>query len=467
MGIILDTYTSPRQKSATPVLIRHASAIVAAVAFFLLMLPRPIDPDLWWHLRTGQVIVDTMRLPAVPFLSTSSTPWILHEWGAEVAMWLVYSWGGLPLLGIVFGAAVAVPIGWLVASQPTTHQRTAAMWLAIGAGVASYPLLGMRPQMFTIIGLAVFLAVLETYRREEEAGLTTRALPLIGLMLLMVVWANVHSGFMVGLLVMAIYSAADLWRGKIELASAWCGVALASLITPYGFGLWLYPFQTLTSEPMRQYIAEWLPPTPATAEWWPFYALLLLSLALLARHAEKIPAETWLILGGAMLASLLSLRHIPFAGVAAVALLPRHWPAGWATPRPSAWLAIALLFSASLSAPHLVAAVAQSEQSSYPVAAVDYLAANGAGTVRIFNEYHWGGYLIWRGFPPAIDGRADVHGDAVASTARARRGLPGWEQALEGYTLALLRPATALGELLKLAGWELVYSDDMAEIWRK
>jgi hypothetical protein len=55
-----------------------------------------VDPDLWWHLRTGQLIVDTGLVPhSDPFSFTrAGSPWVSHEWLSEVVFYEIWKFAG-------------------------------------------------------------------------------------------------------------------------------------------------------------------------------------------------------------------------------------------------------------------------------------------------------------------------------------------------------------------------------------
>src|SRR2546422_4508442 len=77
-------------------------------AIFSLAAVPPLDPDLWWHLANGRLIITTGMIPHVDLYSFSAAgqPWVMHEWLADLMMYLLYQLGGLPLLVAVSAGAV-------------------------------------------------------------------------------------------------------------------------------------------------------------------------------------------------------------------------------------------------------------------------------------------------------------------------------------------------------------------------
>src|SRR5436305_1343076 len=78
------------------------------VAIFSLAAVPPLDPDLWWHLANGRLIVATGSIPHLDLYSFSAAghPWVMHEWLSDLAMFGLHQFGGLPLLVGVFDAIV-------------------------------------------------------------------------------------------------------------------------------------------------------------------------------------------------------------------------------------------------------------------------------------------------------------------------------------------------------------------------
>jgi len=99
-------------RAADGVLSRVTSAVVLRVllfvALFSLAAVPPLDPDLWWHLANGRLMIAMGGWPHVDVYSFSAAghPWIMHEWLADLGMYLAYRVGGLPLLVAIFAPGV-------------------------------------------------------------------------------------------------------------------------------------------------------------------------------------------------------------------------------------------------------------------------------------------------------------------------------------------------------------------------
>jgi len=157
------------------------------------------DPDLWWHLRTGQWIVETGHVPhSDPFSFTrAGHAWVSHEWLSEVVFYELWKHGGAAAL-IVFSAIVTTAgfmLLYLRCLSSGGKEHWAAAATAFGA-LASAPSSGVRPQMFTFILASLLLWLLEG---GTEGG-TEKDRPRLLLWIppLFLLWLNLHAGFALG-----------------------------------------------------------------------------------------------------------------------------------------------------------------------------------------------------------------------------------------------------------------------------
>ncbi len=133
---------------------------------------------------------------------------------------------------------------------------------------------------------------------------------------------------------------------------------------------------------------------------------------------------------------------------------------------------ILLLIMALVAAVWIASKIQTNEQAiatRFPVAAVDYLETSGLDQGHGYNSYNWGGYMIWRGLPVFVDGRADVYGDDFLFNYRRTFDLTDrWRLPLDEYNVAfvLIEQASPLANLLEASSdWEQAYSDDVASLY--
>jgi hypothetical protein len=470
------------------------------------------DPDVWWHLRTGEHILrDGLPSHDVFSYTARDHAWVTHEWLTQVFMWLVYSAGGFPALNVAF-AAVFTAAFFLVYLRCDGRPYLAAPLVAFAALTASI-VRGPRPQIFNLLFFAAFIFIVEAYKdgaagSRPRPGRAAGGRPaphrvLLALPVLSAIWANFHSGYLLGVALLATYTvgeAAQLlvserderglgWDGVRRLALTGAACFAAALLNPSGYKLWTYPLETLGSSVQQAWIQEWRSPNFHHLPMWFFAAMLALGVASWA-FSRRRPAWTDLLLFlGTAGAGLVSARHIPIFAVASVPIISRnllrslegtrlHAELGgraaedppepgrvavyWGVAAVVAGLAVV---STTVGIRDYAAGVAK----SYPQAAVDFLEREGLASRRVYNTYHWGGYLIWRGIPVFVDGRPDVYGDEfVRAYGKTYYLGPDWREPLDRYAVdyVLIGKSSALSTLLAASReWREVYRDELAVVY--
>jgi hypothetical protein len=479
---------------AAPAICLRAKNYMFAVVLLLGLLAftaRPAtDPDLWWHLRTGQWIIENHQIPHTdPFSFTrSGSPWVSHEWLSELLfyeLWRHTGWAGLIIFSAVITTTGFMLLFWRCAALP--HWAAAAT--VLGA-LASAPAWGVRPQMFTFVLASLWLWLLE--RGEHQPWLLTSIPPLF------LLWLNLHAGFALGLALVIAYGVGLVWEA-LTGESAWQAVrshfwrlflTLAACLAlvplnPSGAQLYRYPIDVLRSGEMRSFIVEWHSPDFHQGLYLP---LLLVSLTLLISFAwlpVRPRARVLLPLFGAFLAALDAVRHIPIFALLAVPVIAsglpqRQHPLLNSRIRPGrgrfkfAMTGIILLMMALFIAvqwTQLARSQAVWETKMYPSEAVDHMGSSSQGSDRVFAYYDWGGYLIWKLYPKSrvfVDGRADLYGtDLLRQFQSAMQLRPGWQQLLDTWDIrtVLIPSSSALAQSLSLdRSWCVEYRDSQATL---
>ncbi len=456
----------------------------------LAMTARPAtDPDLWWHLRTGQWIVEHHQIPHVdPFSFTrTGAPWVAHEWLSELiffGLWRITGWTGLIIFSSIVTTAGFMLLFWRCAAPP--HWAAAAT--VLGA-LASAPTWGVRPQMFTFVLACLWLWLLE--RSEHRPGFLAWLPPIF------LLWLNLHAGFALGPALLMAYLVGMIWEvlaGQLEwwlvrslalkllLVLAIC-LALVPL-NPSGAALYRYPLEVLHSGTMRLSISEWHSPDFHKEMYVP---LLLLSLALLTAFALRPlrpRARTLVPLLGTLLAALDAVRHIPIFVLLAIPVIATafnkqpEWTSLKATSKPTRMKVVAtglvvMMMAVFTAAKWIKVARGQagSEADTYPLQAVNRLASLPERD-RVFAYYDWGGYLIWKTYPASkvfVDGRADLYDpDLLRQFHSVMQLRPGWRQILDAWDVkTVLVPSTsAPAQCLAFdQSWNLKYEDSDASLF--
>jgi hypothetical protein len=368
------------------------------------------------------------------------------------------------------------------------------------AGMTAAPLWGTRPQMFNFFLLALYLFLVEFYRRRVRTGQSVWWIWL--LVPLTALWANLHSGYLLGVVLLATYAVGDLIHHRLAPADERVlptrqafllgGIAVlslvAALLNPNGLTLWVYPFETLGSPVMQGRIVEWFSPDFHNLYNLPFVALMGIGSLAFTFGPRKPTLTDLLLFAGTAFAGLVSIRHMPLFALTAMPIVSRfvtEWvavqpwsaqllvPSPVPTPKLMATLnlilaVIAFLFPIARWSESILQQEARVGEQ-YPMAAVEYLQESGLVTQPLFNSYNWGGYLIWHKIPVYVDGRADVYGDAFLSRYLHTADVgSNWREALTAYGVEVILMedyAPLVTVLIESGEWREAYRDDMAVIF--
>ena len=440
---------------------RRVFVFILALGLFIMAARSATDPDLWWHLRTGQLTVQNLRVfHNDPYSFTRfDEHWVDHEWLSQIFIWGLYRMAGWA--GLIAGFAAIIAAAFLLVFRRSPGQPYIAGAVTVWGAVASIPCWGVRPQMLTLLLASIFLLLLEqSYQRPKL---------LWWLPLLTLLWVNLHAGFALGiafLLMFLIGDALDLAFGhkdpplsparfrQLALVTAICAAGVA--LNPYGLQMYRYPFETLHSRAMQAYIGEWLSPNFHESRYLPTLFLMLATLVVPALSPRRLRPRELLLLTVTTYAALRSVRHIPIYVLVVVPLLSgmitaclrvrsaaaanqaastdsaaerRQNKAQGASPGsvagdnqapewrksgfdlfgpPSPLTPGKLTINALLLAGFLCFTLARlhyvvihqpaTEAKEFPSAAASFLVASRpAGP--LLNHYNWGGYFIWKLFP--------------------------------------------------------------------
>jgi hypothetical protein len=473
------------------------------VAVFSLAAVPPLDPDLWWHLANGRLMVATMSIPHADVYSFSAAgqPWVMHEWLADLGMFGLVRAGGLPLLVAAFALVVTAAAGclyWLL--RRAGLHPTASVALTLVGALAGSTAWGARPQLLNSLFAGLLLVGLVRYR---EGRLSPWLLPPF-----LWIWANLHSGFVVGVVLSGLFVAGeafDAWRGgrgslprpRISRLAIALAISLPlAAVNPFGVQTLLFAIGTLSSPLIQNNIQEWSSPDFHTLPGLLLEGLLILTLAGLATRRVSLRSSDWLLALATLYLAFSSQRHVPLFVLAAAPLygrsaqallerairLPNRDPERGRELRLSlALVNLAVLFAVAagmIAYRALPSLTVESEAAAIrgvePVDATAALLQLGK-PMRVFNYYDYGGYLIWRSYPDGgrvfIDGRVEVYGTAIFSQyLRVNYLASDWPAVIAGANPdAIIMPSGhPLVTLLKqAAGWQEFHRDAVATVFTR
>jgi hypothetical protein len=474
-------------------LLRYSPALVALV-IALADAGRFTDPDLWWHLRSGQEIL-RLGHPVFHDPYSYSAPghlWLNHEWLADGVLAEFYNMLGVFGLKLLKLFCTGATILMMAAALSETGAASATqLTLLILAAIAIEPQMQFRPQMFTFALMSALSALFarDIYRRGGKLWL---AIPILAL------WANLHGGFLMGVVALAIYSGVsgpqDWWAGRgtrrgLALGAIWAGALAATLATPYGFGTWGLLAHALANPYTRSTLADWKPllhvlalagPSPVALMNYAAAIAIVFGLgAVCVLRPAAIDLPLVAIAAVMAVAGYLSVRNLPLAVITAVAPLAYHLSIGAAQrdsfsvhrassaarPNLPGQAALALLTLYVLFATGFFSRTLNFDEP-YPIGAMAFMDQHHLKG-NILCSYGWGGYVIFHAGSASrlfIDPRFDtvypmsVIGDYLAF----HYNQPGATDALDKYPTdyVLIQPGLpAVGLMNSLAGWRLIYYD--------
>ncbi len=487
----------------------QSSRRLLVVVFMLVIFAaasRPIkDPDFYWHLKTGQYLLETRSIPTTDIFSTSKfgSEWVTHEWLSELFMYSIFRLLGYAGLIAAFAAIITATfnLAYRRCKEVAPHPYIAGFALMTGAA-ATMPTWGVRPQMFSMLFASIFVFVLGDYCRNVHNNAIWSLIPLT------VLWVNMHAGFAMGLALIVLtmvslftdglllpdQSIKKTWPRIRTLCLLLAGCIGAVCLNPRGARMYSYPFETLNSSAMMQYIQEWKSPNFHEPMFQALALLFLVTFAALTLSGKRTRPGELLMLLLTALATLRSSRNVPFFALLAIPLLAEHswhwvtaqrWGQWFTKPEAresgkASALKVVLNVLLLLIIPMTVVAFrvgdsvrnqSATEAEYYPAGAVTFMLKQKLPQ-PIYNEYVWGGYLIWRLYPEYrvnMDGRADVYGDAlIEEFLSVHDGETKWRESLEkqGTRTVLVKPDSPLASLLREdAGWQRIFEDQGSAIF--
>lgn len=466
-----------------------------------------LDPDFGWHLRSGTELLATLRVPKFDIFSHSlpDWPWVNHEWLADGIVAAIFNTLG-PFM-LIFLFSLLIVGAFLLGASLTKIEFRYKIIASLIAILAALPILGVRMQMITLFGMALTMWILYRYRQGQIKHLWW-FLPIF------LLWTNLHGGFTIGLVILAVFFLSESIKilirhlkpkfyKKLKITEDtlsfiklrhlfWIGwlSGLVTLINPYGWGLY-YDFYKLFKEPFAILgISEWqgvdlLHPMSRN-----FFIYLILFVVVLILAYRRVEPTRWIISGLFLYLSFLYWRNMPFFMIMSVGFLAeiiqhnthlifeKVTKTKWITVVTVIVVAILTAFRINDVVPNTLYPEKNFKTGKYPYDTIAWMKANPdkIGTT-MFNEYDWGGFLIWQ-FPEQkvfIDGRmpfwkiddrfAFYDGEyAMAAQPDSIEML----QTRYGVDWVIIRKERPLAWALGGQNdWQRVYSDDFAVIYRK
>jgi len=478
------------QRSESTVLAAALVGVALALPALKCFLGNPIDdPDVWWHVRAGQWIVEHRALPTVDTFSSHGMgqPWAAYSWTAELALHGLHQALGLRGL-LVYTAAISVAI--LLAFYHLVRRLEPAGSLdvifTLTATLGLLPVLTPRPWLLSILCLIIELDLLLTAGRSGNRRLLLWLVPLF------VLWANTHIQFVLGLVVLGAAVAEPLLTKVLparlvnddsrRIPFAWMLFVFflcvgATLVNPYHVHLYFVAAQLLDQIELWNLIQEVGAMSFRSPSNW---IVLAVTVAAAFSLGWRRRARLLLVLLFAMAVYLgfRSQRDAWFPLVVGLSILayshPKRETSAPEPAKPVGWAMAGAVLTAVLVACLGMSEVRLRDKTAgkFPAGAVEFIADRGYPG-PMFNSFGWGGYLMLH-LPErsvSIDGRTMVHGtDRVVRNCRTLYGNEQWQEdpELAEADLVILPRDLPLSSLLRLDDrFQTVYEDSVAVVFSR
>jgi hypothetical protein len=467
------------------------------------------DGDLPRHLRVGSEILSHGLFFTDRFSWTMyGQPFVPYEWGSEVLYTLAHRWAGLPgvilLMGIAIAAAYALLYRLMV---KLGMDPLLAMLTSIAAAAAGSFHWLARPHVFSYVAVVGLMALLEVTSRESRvARPVTRDPRLLLVLALFAIWANLHAGFLFGLVLIGMYLVGHVLERLVPLeaerresrlkrdALLFVAALLGTCINPSGPGVIVHVSSYFQKGWLVDITNEMQSPDFHGVIGRTFLLLLLVCLAILARSGRRPSWQRLIVFLGTTAFALESKRHIALWALTGFPLVMLHANSWWNSTswapfarvrdgiargaqqaRAGLWslvLAVILMIvaarggflgSISVMPDHF-------DPMTFPVRVVERARAAGVQG-RMFNDFAQGGYILyaWPEQRVFIDGQSDFYGVPLTKLYMSiRQAEHGWERRLDslGVGLILIPDATQLGRaLIGSPEWILADSSDGAALY--
>lgn len=485
---------------------------IIILAVFAMAIRISIDTDSWWHLKTGEYILQNLEIPQTDIFSHTrfGESWrgASVGWLMESSLYLIYSnfsYGGLNIF-----TASMITLAFFIIYRSMSGGVFLRGFLIIFAATVSGVFWAARPYLMTFVLSAISIYILEEYRWGRKNRLWI-------LPFLMILWVNSHGGFAYGMILWGLYGIAEgiAWLGEApkykkgfpnifdkewflrgmkgrvgQLLLIGFLMILAICINPAGPKMLLYPFETVSITALQDFIQEWQSPDFHLLHVQPFAWLIIIAFGIFGYSKKQIVLSDFLLFSTFTFMGLLAGRNIAIFALVSAPVLSRyaapiaeklgnsfgyHGLSKSKTKKSFRIFNVLILSVLGLVVLLKTLTVLPNDinqahvNTIVPIDASNYLKDNPQSG-KMLNTYNWGGYLIWAlpEYPVFVDGRTDLYGDEILhewiSIVSAEDG---WEEKLDKWKIDIvfIEPGMYLARELENSHWKLIYQDEQAVIY--
>lgn len=462
--------------------------VLTAVPLFFIKHLLLADPDIWWHIRTGEWIAQHHAVPRVdPFsASTLGRPWVDYCWIFDLgSAWIVSHFN---LISIIWFQTI-MRVGVAAVLFSMLRRLTPNFWKAVGlTGLATVALLWVlqpRPGAISVLLFAIELHILISARKHPRL---LWILPAI-----FVLWANIHIEFVTGLFALGLFCLEPVldWLSKTtperktpldlyqpRLWAIFAASSIAVLVNPFGYKLIGNVLQYARDTRIYNLITEFHAMHFRTYNDWAVLILVMLGCFAFGRIRPFRPVWA-VLLGWSAWMGFRSLREVWLVAIFSSVVVATLGTEDTSEPAQRLPLSMRVAVPVSVFLVLLAGAglwplsprlLLQQVAEQYPVGAAAYIRQNHLRG-PLLNELSWGGFLIFAvpDVPVSMDGRTNVHSqDEIIGALPLWNGAAGWQERpeLERANLVISDHSWPLALLLRSdSRFRIAYEDNTAVLF--
>jgi len=461
------------------------------------------DCDTGYHIRAGEYIIETLSIPKQDIFSFISPhlPWTAHEWLSELIMALVHR--AFDLTGVViFFSLIISSVYYLLFKilRKNNDDIIISIFIVLLVLTVSQVHWLARPHIFSLLLMVIWCYFLDEYQYNQKNYLYFFP-PM------MLLWVNLHGGFLVGFILLGIYifgntvrfiksrdSERNDYKKKLRVLGIIATACLfICMINPYGYRILIFPFNLISNKFIMDHVNEFLAPNFHQLIVKPFEFTLLLLIVLLVFSKKRLNIIELLSILLFTHMSLYSARYIPLFSIIVAPILLRQFrpilvqsegrfskflkkrsdniSAVDTSTRGYLWPVSAVVLVVIFATAGKVDFKFNPETK--PVAAVEFFTKENIQG-NMFNDDEFGDYIIYAAWPKYkvfFDGRSDMYGvDIMKEYLKVYRIKLGWDEVIKKYNIKwMIHNANSVLSmfLMERDDWKLIYADKVANIFVK
>jgi len=437
------------------------------------------DNSFFWHLRTGEYILDH-GIPHHDVFSYTApgAKWVAQSWLAEVTYAALYrGFGGIGIR--LFVGAVGAGIGILTyrLALRLVRDRIVACGLTVAALAGIYTVWSERPLLIGVLFLLVLIWV------GEVPDSVVGRHPLIVVPPLMWLWANTHGTYQLGFAYLGLHllgrwlDGTPPWAGRERrlLVAAAIGFAVAFL-NPYGVALVTFPVDLLSRGDILSHVVEWKSPDFRQAWGIALGLWIVVFLVALSRGRHRVTRRDLVVTVPMLLLALWAVRNVAVAPLIGLPVVARAFARDEERPSESSGTLVTAAIAVLVLAAAAMGLQATTEKtfdfSTYPVRSMRYLERHDLMGRHLLTTDAAAGYVILEAFPQQrvfIDDRYDMYPRSVIfDYFTLTEGRPGWSRILDTYDVDVVvwgKDSSLAALLDQSSGWRRVHRDASDAVW--